>query len=411
MSVNLFLARVKKRTNSLAHAAVLSFLMLGPASAEILPVSDDRYLQEADLVGLNKRTLRIARNEIFARHGYLFNSSDLKLHFSQYSWYRPYTKNVALSRIEQSNIEFIKNYENSAALRARLQNSTVNTDVIVVQTAPTKQKIEVVVKNDTDLAKLQDSYDSVVAKIAALEAVMKMQLAKAAVTEAPKNVHNVAIKEITRKIRKFNESKLEFENTSAQKYQTSIKPTIDYSASSPRELSRNFPKIPWYKPQYVEEIGEFWLEPLVTDVGDLEYVLQFVEPDQASQNVAATFTLTNADAEIVQAALAKTYDWSEVAKANNLRDRYQKEADCTPTDHCVEKVQGNTSTQVDFLVFEGGAMGARLIRNKGSYKEGYGISIESAALLSSYFDFMIDAGKQDLNAGTRTTKELDALFD
>ena len=56
-------------------------------------------------------------------------------------------------------------------------------------------------------------------------------------------------------------------------------------------------------------------------------------------------------------------------------------------------------------------MGARLIRNKGSYKEVYGISIESAALLSSYFDFMIDAGKQNLNAGTRTTKELDALFD
>ena len=205
--------------------------------------------------------------------------------------------------------------------------------------------------------------------------------------------------------------KLAEEATSHSTYQTPIKPTVDYSASSPRELSRNFPKIPWYKPLYVDEIGEFWLEPSVSDAGELEYVLQFIEPEQTSQNVAATFALSDSDAEVIQGALAKTYDWSEVAKSNNVRDRYQKEVNCTPVSQCGEKMQGNTSTQVDFLVFEGGAMGARLIRNKGSYKESYGISIESAALLSSYFDFMITAGKQDLDAGTRTAEDLDKLFD
>lgn len=411
MSKIWFVSGLKKGAARVAQAAILSTLAVVAVSAEIVPASDDRYLQEADLVGLDKRMLRIARNEIFARHGYSFNSSDLRSHFSQYTWYNPYTKNVALSRVEQSNIEFIKNYENSASLRARLLNGSANTGVVIVQTAPPTQKIEVVVQDTAGLSELQESYDEVVAKLAALEAVMKMQMQRSAETEAPTNVHTVAINEISGKMSKLNATKAKYETTSANKYQTPIMPTVDYSASSPRELSRNFPKIPWYKPQYVDEIGDFWLEPSVSDAGVLQYVLQFIEPEQTTQNVAATFALTDVDAEIIQGALAKTYEWSEVAKANNLRDRYQKKVDCTPVSQCTEKVQGNTSTQVDFLVFEGGAMGVRLIRNKGSYKEAYGISIESAALLSSYFDFMIDAGKQDLNAGTRTTEDLDALFD
>jgi len=71
------------------------------AKAEIIPVSNDRLLTEQDLIGFSKADLRIARNEIFARHGYAFNSKDLQQHFAQYSWYQPIGKNISLSRHEQ----------------------------------------------------------------------------------------------------------------------------------------------------------------------------------------------------------------------------------------------------------------------------------------------------------------------
>ncbi|WP_304406491.1 YARHG domain-containing protein, partial [uncultured Clostridium sp.] len=38
----------------------------------IIPDSSIRYLSEDDLRGLNKDQLEIARNEIYARHGYQF---------------------------------------------------------------------------------------------------------------------------------------------------------------------------------------------------------------------------------------------------------------------------------------------------------------------------------------------------
>ena len=53
------------------------------------------------------------RNEIFARHGYIFKTSDMINHFREESWYRPLYVNVTsmLSSIEKANVNFIKSYE------------------------------------------------------------------------------------------------------------------------------------------------------------------------------------------------------------------------------------------------------------------------------------------------------------
>ncbi len=56
-------------------------------SAYILPDSDSRYLTEADLDGLTGEQLRLARNEIYARHGRIFDSPDLKEYFERQPWY------------------------------------------------------------------------------------------------------------------------------------------------------------------------------------------------------------------------------------------------------------------------------------------------------------------------------------
>jgi hypothetical protein len=37
----------------------------------------------------NKQTLRLMRNEVFARHGYIFRDPELKSYFTQLAWYKP----------------------------------------------------------------------------------------------------------------------------------------------------------------------------------------------------------------------------------------------------------------------------------------------------------------------------------
>lgn len=71
-------------------------------------------LSGSDLAGLSKSELRVMRNTIYARHGYIFSSADLNNYFSRFSWYNPYTKVVPereLSSIEKANINLIKAYE------------------------------------------------------------------------------------------------------------------------------------------------------------------------------------------------------------------------------------------------------------------------------------------------------------
>jgi len=77
------------------------------------PQASERILSSSDLSGLSKYDLKIMRNEIFARHGYIFTTSDMKQYFSNQSWYSPRYGNVTsmLTNIEQKNIAFIKRYE------------------------------------------------------------------------------------------------------------------------------------------------------------------------------------------------------------------------------------------------------------------------------------------------------------
>ena len=70
-----------------------------------------RRLQRSELRRLNSPQLRIARNEIFARKGRYFKSSDLKRHFGQFSWYQPHTWNPRLNSTENANVKLIKSEE------------------------------------------------------------------------------------------------------------------------------------------------------------------------------------------------------------------------------------------------------------------------------------------------------------
>jgi len=82
----------------------------------MIPQSSSRRLTYSDIAGLSKWQLSIARNEIYARHGRMFNDADIRTYFEAQSWYsgtiapEDFDPSV-LSSTEQYNIDFIQSYE------------------------------------------------------------------------------------------------------------------------------------------------------------------------------------------------------------------------------------------------------------------------------------------------------------
>ena len=78
-----------------------------------LPDSDTRLYAVEELSAYDKETLGFMRNEILARHGYVFKKDKYKNHFSAQSWYTPNPDFYygMLSEIEMQNVETIKALE------------------------------------------------------------------------------------------------------------------------------------------------------------------------------------------------------------------------------------------------------------------------------------------------------------
>lgn len=83
----------------------------------IIPDSDTRYLERSiDLSGLSQYELRLARNEIYARHGRKFNDPSLQSYFNGKGWYVPTTEadqfnDSCLNAYEKANLALIKDVE------------------------------------------------------------------------------------------------------------------------------------------------------------------------------------------------------------------------------------------------------------------------------------------------------------
>ncbi|MEQ8926437.1 MAG: YARHG domain-containing protein [Fulvivirga sp.] len=73
-----------------------------------------KELSASELQDKSIDELRIIRNEIFARKGYIFNSEDLQKHFSAFDWYQPQYENVdsLLTDLDKKNIQTILELEN-----------------------------------------------------------------------------------------------------------------------------------------------------------------------------------------------------------------------------------------------------------------------------------------------------------
>jgi|GEM_PF-1414569 hypothetical protein len=77
--------------------------------------SGSKKLLDSDLSSLSKKELALARNEIFARHGLVFETEPYKSYFKGKSWYKPNLNfkgnDEELNKVERYNIELISKYE------------------------------------------------------------------------------------------------------------------------------------------------------------------------------------------------------------------------------------------------------------------------------------------------------------
>lgn len=99
-------------TNTAAYKSDLSDLT---KVDYVFPNSDSEYLSDSDLKGLTKEQLGIARNEIFARYGYVFTTAEYVDYFNKKSWYKPnsgFDGDIEkLNKYEKANVELIKVWE------------------------------------------------------------------------------------------------------------------------------------------------------------------------------------------------------------------------------------------------------------------------------------------------------------
>lgn len=82
----------------------------------ILPDSSSIRLTESDISHLSLRELNYAKNEIYARHGRIFQSQELRDYFESKSWYNGFIEAAdfdeeALSPIERDNIRLLQEAE------------------------------------------------------------------------------------------------------------------------------------------------------------------------------------------------------------------------------------------------------------------------------------------------------------
>lgn len=91
-------------------------------SGYILPNSNTKLLTKDDLKGLTSEECKIARNEIYARHGRKFKDQDIQTYFDALDWYKgtispeDFTE-INLSDIEITNKDLIVSYEEEKGYR------------------------------------------------------------------------------------------------------------------------------------------------------------------------------------------------------------------------------------------------------------------------------------------------------
>jgi len=197
------------------------------------------------------------------------------------------------------------------------------------------------------------------------------------------------------------------------RYETSIKPDDAGLKITARKESEIYTKIPYYIPG-TEETGEFWVEPTVTDKGDLIFKFQFVDvKSRAANKIRASIPMLSSELERTKDAMLKASKNSILAHDKKIARKLDVRLDCFPEKDCpVEggKLADHASTEIIFSINDDGSTGVRIQRNKGVYQEAYNLSIGSALLLQAYINHVLKAGTTEYEMGQKSTEDLKAMF-
>ena len=83
-------------------------------------------LNDYGLALLTVTELRLLRNTVYARYGYIFKNDELAEYFKNFSWYTPTYSNVddKLTDIDKQNLDLIKLYENMSDAQENIVSSS-----------------------------------------------------------------------------------------------------------------------------------------------------------------------------------------------------------------------------------------------------------------------------------------------
>lgn len=274
-----------------------------------------------------------------------------------------------------------------------------NTTVVLNQQTTQTNNVVVVVD-----AELQTKFDLMVAQLKLLEQIQAHIDAK--VTNEASRRKLATVMERMGQLRSMIR---EIKQETKGKYGTPIKPTNANLGVTAVKASEVFPRVPYYIPG-TDETGEMWVKPYVTDDGRLMYDFNFVAAFSDFERIKDTIEMTSDNVRDVAAALVKVTEWSDLAISKGMRRRYEKSAVCFPQEMCGKTEAGNNSAEVIFMLYEDGSTAARLQENKGRFRSGYNLSVESGLLLSAYMDYMAEVGEKEFEANTMTDSDLDNMF-
>lgn len=293
-----------------------------------------------------------------------------------------------------------------------VQPAAVPAPPVSTAAVPAMQPVQTAVQNtinvsnnSAEMAKLQDEFDEIARQIELLTDVLSHQKGLGATAS-----RSGKIQALEARISLFEGQRSDIVEEAEGAYQTPIRPTNANLGTTALRASEVFPKVPYYIAG-TEQIGEFWVEPRITDEGYLVYNFNFLDPDAELAKVVEKISMSPSDIKKTVQGLEKVDEWTQVAQEKNIRRRFSKAAVCFPASDCEEKVAGNTSTEIVFLTYEDGKTAGQFRRNKGRSAATYNLSNESGMLLAAYLEYMLDVGSKEFEATTMTDDDLSAMFE
>ncbi|MBP5601684.1 MAG: YARHG domain-containing protein [Treponema sp.] len=95
----------------------------------IIEEIEEPYLNDLQLGALSKTELKLFRNLFYAKKGYVFNDEELTKYFKQFPWYKPQSKNITFTNLENTAINRIKLFEAESTTTYTFEKENITWEV------------------------------------------------------------------------------------------------------------------------------------------------------------------------------------------------------------------------------------------------------------------------------------------